>query len=222
VNAVELIETQLELECIGVTSDRLLVRLPGPNPDGISRFYITRHDGGYTAYFRYDLPRHIRERLEALPQDRAFNDHETVKRILGKDAPCESMWIGKSYVFPDTLTTDDYLDATQLDETHQTLIEQYDAKMSVHHRAVYAIIVDGRIVSTCESLRENAVSAEAWTRTLPAYRRCGYAQVTAAWAHNLHKQGKIPFYSHLWDNLDSQAVAQSLGLIQCVAGVGYG
>jgi predicted GNAT family acetyltransferase len=82
--------------------------------------------------------------------------------------------------------------------------------------------VDGQIVSTCQSSRENDLAGEAWVRTLESYRRRGYArQVTAAWGSWLRQHGKTPYYSHRWDNLASQAVAQSLGLIQYIADAGY-
>ena len=222
-NAIQLINTHLELECIGVNSDGLLVRIPGPNPDDIARFYIAQHEGGYSAYFRHDLPRSIREQISVLTLETAFSDHDTVTHILAQDAPCADMYIGRSYIFPETLTPDGYPDAIRLNETHQALIEQYDPRVRVSRRAVYAIIVDGQIASTCESSRENSVSAEAWVRTKPEFRRRGFAcQVTAAWAHNLQKQGKLPFYSHKCDNLASQSVAHGLGLVQYIADVGYG
>jgi GNAT superfamily N-acetyltransferase len=223
VNAIALIRLQLELEGIGATSDGLLFRIPGPDPDDISRFYVTQHEDGYTVFTRQDVPRHIRKQLAAIPPARAFSDHEVVRDILAQDAPSTGMSMGITYVLPDTLAPGGYPDVVRLGESHRALIEQYDPKLDIARRAIYAIITDRQIVSTCESSRENARAGEAWVRTRPEYRRHGYArQVTAAWAHNLQQQGKIPFYSHLWDNLASQALAQSLGLIQRFAGVGYG
>jgi hypothetical protein len=43
-NAIELIKTHFELECIGVNSDGLMVRIPGPDPDDIACFYIAQHE----------------------------------------------------------------------------------------------------------------------------------------------------------------------------------
>ena len=58
--------------------------------------------------------------------------------------------------------------------------------------------------------------------TLPEFRRRGYArQVTAAWAHDIQQQDKVPFYSHRLSNLASQAVARSLGLIPFQTAVAY-
>ncbi|MDQ2743099.1 MAG: GNAT family N-acetyltransferase [Chloroflexota bacterium] len=109
-----------------------------------------------------------------------------------------------------------------LNERHQALIEEYDPQIDLHRGAVYAIVQDGRIVSTCESSRENETADEAWVRTLPEYRRHGYArQVTEAWAHNLQQQDQIPFYSHRRDKLASQGVARRLQLIQYMDFVAY-
>ena len=68
------------------------------------------------------------------------------------------------------LTPDDYPDAVRLTEAHRDLIEEYDARIEPVRNAVFAVIADGRIVSTCESSRENDTAAEAWVRTLPEYR----------------------------------------------------
>ena len=83
-NAIALIRLQLELEGIGATSDGLLFRIPGPDPDDISRFYVTQHEDGYTVFIRQDVPRHIREQLAAIPPARAFSDHEAVRDILAQ------------------------------------------------------------------------------------------------------------------------------------------
>jgi predicted GNAT family acetyltransferase len=102
------------------------------------------------------------------------------------------------------------------------MLEQYGHWASVCGKTVYGIVVAGRIVASCGSVRENGKSAEAWVITEPEFRRRGYArQVTAAWAHDLRRQGKVAFYSHTQDNIASRAVARSLGLIQFAEAVAY-
>jgi hypothetical protein len=103
-NALELVRIHLELECIGLDADGFMARISCANPDEIARFYIVQHSGRYASYFSRDLPQSVRKPIAALPPEMAFRDYELVKRILAADAPCESMHVGKSYVFPDTLT----------------------------------------------------------------------------------------------------------------------
>jgi len=221
-NAIDLISTQMALECIGITVAGELIRIPGPNPDTIARLFVVQHDGNYAAYPRHDLAAHIRRKLHTLPPKTAFYQQGAVQAILEEDSRCDDIFVGKSCVFATTMTPDDYADVIRLDESHQRLIDEYDHRLVLSRGTVYAVIQHSHIVSTCESSRENETAGEAWVRTLPEYRRLGYArQTTAAWAHNLQQEGKIPFYSHRWDNLASQAVAQSLGAIQYQAFVAY-
>jgi predicted GNAT family acetyltransferase len=221
IDSPELIRIHLELECVGIDADEQLYRIPCDNPDDLPRFYIARHDGGYSRYCGQGLAADIREQLLALPPEDALRDTETVLKILAQDAPCEDMHIGKSYVFP-AMSPELYRDAVRLNESHRALIEQFNPNMKPNDKAVYAIIADGQIASTCASSRENEYAGEAWVQTLPPFRGRGYArQVTAAWAHDLQRQGKTPFYSHKLSNLASQSVAQGLALIRCIDDAAY-
>jgi predicted GNAT family acetyltransferase len=102
------------------------------------------------------------------------------------------------------------------------LIAAYDPELIDRPWPVFAIVEDGRIVSSCLSARENDSAGEAWVRTLPAHRRRGYArEVTAAWGADLARQGKIAFYSHRVDNPASAAVARSLGLDAFTHDIGF-
>jgi len=221
-DVVELIQTQLALERIGLNREGLLVRIPGPRPDDIARVYVYRHQDGYALYLRHDLPVPIRERIQALGPEVAFRDREAVKSLLAKAGPCKNVFQGQTYLFPDTLGPDLFPDAMCLMEAQRPLMEAYHPGMNVTDWTTYAVIRDGRIVSTCTSAREDEQAGEAYVYTVPAYRGQGYGrQVTAVWAHHLRGQGKIAFYSHAWDNPASQGVARSLGLRPCFALVSY-
>jgi ribosomal protein S18 acetylase RimI-like enzyme len=219
----DLIQLQLELECKRIIEDNILVRLPCPHPDGIPRFLVLQYGQSYTAYFSQDVSLSMREQFATLSLEQAFSDHQRVQALLSTDTPCKHFWQGKSYIFPSTLTADLYPDAVQLDDAqHLHLLQSYEHWKSVGNKTVYGIIVDGHIVASCGSVRENDKCAEAWVITEPAFRGRGYArQVTAAWAHHLQQRGKMPFYSHALNNLASQAVARSLGLIQFLATSAY-
>jgi len=143
-------------------------------------------------------------------------------RYFPRTSRAKKTRVGASYTFPHTLTLSDYPDIIRLDGSDRNATERYESQVAGLKRPIYAIVLDERIVSTCTSSRENETAGEAWVRTLPEFRRHGFArQVTAAWAHGLQQQGKIPFYSHSSDNLASRALARSLRLVQFVAGVSY-
>ena len=225
VDALELIRRHLELECIGFDAEGSLVRLPCPNPDTVPRLYVARHAGGYAVYPRHDLPRQVRRELAELPPERLFDDEELVARLLagielGTDDP--TPWRGKSYVFAEAPPPEAYRGAVRLGELHRAAIARYDPGLVVAGRAVFAVLVEGEIVATCESSREDGVAAEAWVRTLPAHRRRGHARrATAAWGAHQLRQGKTAYYSHRLDNGASQGVARSLGLRHYIDDIGY-
>jgi hypothetical protein len=204
-----LITAQLRLECKAVSADGPLVRIPGPDPDDIPRCLVLRHSGGYRVLFRGNLAHHICQRITSLPPEVVFGDRQRISAILAEDASVETIWVGRSYVFPRTLTRADCPDAVRVDRGGGA-------------RPVYAVHIAGQIVASCESVREDDTAAEAWVQTLPEFRRRGYArQVTAAWGLDLLCQAKIPFYSHNMDNIASQGVACSLGLVPFIDAIAY-
>jgi GNAT superfamily N-acetyltransferase len=218
----QLIRLQLAIECIGLNKDGFLVRTPGPDPDDIARVYIFEHKVGFDVYFRHDVPSPIREQIRVLTPERAFHDREAVKAVLAVHSPCPEVGVWQAYTCPDTLTPGQFPGAIRLEEAHRALIERYQVEMDVTRRAIYAVIQDGRIVSTCLSVREHEQAGECYVYTVEPYRGRGFGkQVTAAWAYHLRQQGKIAFYSHALDNPASQAIARGLGLQPCFAGVTY-
>lgn len=211
----ELIRLQLALECKGLDAHGLLVRIAGPNPDEISRYCLYRHADGYSSFLRHDVPRAIRDQLIEIGPEQAFGNPAEIQRILSHDTACTTVQFFKSYVFPAARLIDENGGVVQLDESHRGMVAQYDPKLDIANIAVFAVVIDGQLVSTCQSSRENDWAGEAWVRTRPAFRRRGFGRlVTAAWASHLRQQGKIPFYSHELDNHASEGVATSLGLAQ--------
>ena len=158
---LELIKVHLELECIGFDPHGDLIRIPGPDPDDLPRVYIAKHRQGYVAYYRHDVPSEIRRALQALPVPRCFTDYALVKHILATASPCESMHIGKSYVFPAPIDSGRYPAVTRLDETHTAVVACFDPDILIPNRSVYGVIVEGELAAVCMSSRENRKSGEA-------------------------------------------------------------
>ena len=221
-NALSLIHLHLALECKGIDAEHQLYRIPCANPDTVHRVYAVRCEAGELLFFRRDTPQIIRERLASLPFEDFFARPDAVQQVMAAHSPCMEMHIGRSYIFPDALDAGQYPDAVRLSRVDPMLVHQYDPSLDLHQKEVFGIIADGRVVSTCESARENDTAGEAWVRTLEPYRRKGYArQVTYAWGHFLQQQGKTPFYSHVRDNHASRALAVRLGLAQYIEDAGY-
>lgn len=76
-----------------------------------------------------------------------------------------------------------------------------------------AMVVDGRAVSICASVRVSVAIHCAGVETLAPFRgqRLG-ARATAAWAASVQAIGATPYYSTTFDNLPSQSLARYLGL----------
>lgn len=79
---------------------------------------------------------------------------------------------------------------------------------------VYVAEPGGKIASACVSSRENECCGEAWVCTDSHHRRQGLAGlVVSAWARDMLAAGKVPFYSHKFDNTASAGLAKHLGLL---------
>jgi GNAT superfamily N-acetyltransferase len=194
---------QLELECIGVRNG-LLVRIPCDEPDDIARFTIARHADGYTAYVRHDVTPHVRDQLRALPPSAAWSDTAMVTNILAADHGGDiDVWRGRPYTF-------------------QRLPEEHEFPDVVQNGDGFAVVVDGIHASWAWSARSNRRAAELAVETVPAFRQRGYArQVVLAWARHQLNQGKVAFYSHASENVASQALAASVGVVHFMDIVNY-
>ncbi len=155
------------------------------------------------------------------------------------------LWIGRTLLFPDDLTPalarrppgdivrlapaldggDTYGAPAPVAERLRPAIAPADEAPPAREAfpgEQFAALMDALAVATCESARESALAAEAWVRTLPAARGRGYAtRLTAAWALDVRRRGKTPFYSHHRENSGSAGVARALRLIPFLEDVGY-
>jgi RimJ/RimL family protein N-acetyltransferase len=217
-----LVRTQMALECIELDEHGLMVRIPGPDPDEIPRVVVYWHGGDCLLYFKAGLPPAIREAIHALGPEIARRDTGAVKALLARDRPCNHLFAGQTYVWESAADPTQFPEGVRLTEAHRPLIEVYHPGVALGPRTVCGVIIDGQIVSTCSSSRENERAGEAYVYTRPECRGRGYGrQATAAWAYYMQEQGKLPFYSHRLDNLASQGVARSLNLQPCFCLVAY-
>jgi hypothetical protein len=77
------------------------------------------------------------------------------------------------------------------------------------------VVVDGRAVAICRTVRVNGRHREAGVDTAEDYRLSGYGSaVVAAWGQEVIRNGLIPLYSTSWDNHGSIGIAERLHLEQ--------
>ena len=205
-SAYQLFALQLELECKAIDHANQLQRIPCANPDDVPRYLIVTDGTTYTSYVDAGLPPAVRAALVSLAAEQAFHDPQLVRPVLGGDAPQRFLT---------------YTAAAPLSAALVPAVIRLPEPNAIG-RPVFGIVLGDRLVSACASVRENDRCAEAWVWTLPDSQRRGYArQVTAAWAHDLQRHGKVPLYSHVVDNQASAGVAKSLGLHHVFTAVGY-
>lgn len=235
----DLIQTHLALEQISLTREHLLKRpkakknqsaLEQATQEEIPRFYVARHsDGTYTVGFKADLPIPIMKRLAEMQPKTAFTEHEAVKRVLEEDAPCEDIWTGKIYTFPEITPPQDYPNVIGMpitwdrgweageqedeeedekDEEERKVIsragEEWDTPLLVY-------VINERIVAGCRAQKISDVAAEAWVQPEPSNGKEA-RQVMLAWASTMQRSGKISFFSHHVDDEGAADLARGLGL----------
>jgi hypothetical protein len=201
-----LIFLQLELECIRLNQKGYLESFQCDNPDDAARLYIYRDAESYHRYLRHDIDPVLRQHIKLIREDRLYEEHEMVKRTLSEESPCESIFQGRSYVFP----------PEALEQPYE------DSEIFFGESSLCGIEIAGQVVASSSSVRENDKAAEAWVHTEAAYRGMGYGRrVVLAWARRIAEKGKVPFYSHAISNLGSQRLVESLPFLRVYDLVSY-
>lgn len=78
-----------------------------------------------------------------------------------------------------------------------------------------ALVLEGRAVAVCCSVRRTDTAHEAGVETAAALRGRGHgAAAVRAWIRALREAGPLPLYSTSWQNGASQSVARKLGLLR--------
>ncbi|MCH9680396.1 MAG: GNAT family N-acetyltransferase [Deltaproteobacteria bacterium] len=190
--------------------------------DPAPRFWLGRTEAGPTYRFGSNLPPPLIERLTMMcGQERASPTlgrwparwSEYVAR-LQEHAPVQRTWAGPTYVCPTAMGLRG--EAVRISAANRELLsgslEGWRADVD-DGCPLLAVVVDGRAVSVCASVRISRRAEAAGVETVPEHRRQGHAAaVVAAWAADVRSRGSVPMYSTSWDNHASQAVARSLGL----------
>lgn len=192
-DAPTLMDYQIELE---YSRDNQGLLLPKPNSSEQAVYVVYQFPGVFKQYFSAHLPEAVRQTLQVLGPLNAFNNSQGILKIIGDH--CSRQVVGPylSYFF-----------------AHSPLPIEFPHVVKTQQR--FEIQQDKKPASWAWSVRENDICAEVAVETLYAYQKQGLArQVTAAWAHHIISQDKIPFFSHLVSNNASRQLARSLGLVQ--------
>lgn len=196
----------------------LQVNEPGGAP--APRFFLGITSNGSVRCYRHDVDDDIRRSLD-MESRRDFAlavpvRSERYEHILSRAAPVRRTWTGPAFNFPETLT--DCPDAVPIDSSNSVLLRDFfggwieDVDTC---RPMFAVIVDGRAVALCASVRRTTAAHEAGVETAAPYRGAGFGgRAVSAWASSVRAMARVPLYSTSWNNDASRAVARKLGLIQ--------
>lgn len=200
------------------------------------RFFLGRTAAGVVCRCRHDvddaLCRALEQAAAALPVDVAAEvasdgraaDPARYVALLARDAPVERVWGGPAFRFPAEL-----LDAAapEIGDAGGAVVPVTGANAGLlrplladwvpgvrHSTPLLALVVGGRAVAVCGSVRITPRVHEAGVDTAAPFRGRGYAsRVVAAWARAVRALGAEPLYSTGWPNAASRAVARTLGLV---------
>ncbi len=112
----QLLEMQLEMECVRVEQQNTLVPFPCAHPDTPSRVLVVDFDSIVAVYYRHDLQRTIRDALEEIPPDTCLHEPARVRSILVRDAPGNDVTRFRVGVLEERLHSTLWSDVVQLAE----------------------------------------------------------------------------------------------------------
>ena len=210
-NPIDYLHLQLRLEGMGVIGSDLL-RQEEEVPGDQNPFLLLAQcpDGQSVAYFNETLASNLLAKLSGLLQEDSFPKIDRLLEYLKERNIRVETGHYKTYLFP--------VQAAGPDDANVTCRSREDPKVQAFGfgglaERVYVIERGGNIASACVSARENDVCGEAWVFSDPAFRNQGLAQrVVGAWARQLIRAGKVPFYSHKIENTASAKLAARLCL----------
>jgi GNAT acetyltransferase len=188
--------------------------------DAPARFHLMLTAYGNIARYRRDVPDELIAQLERIcarepvvdPPCRVPVHIEEFLDVLGLSPANDERWSGPAYMIESDGAP--RVPPVAINDANAHLLrgqlEEWLPDVQ-HSQPFMAVIVDGRAVSLCASVRISDTVHCAGVETLREYRRQGYAvSAVAGWARAVRARGATPFYSTSWDNVASQAVAARL------------
>jgi RimJ/RimL family protein N-acetyltransferase len=181
--------------------------------------------------FRFDVPAEIRRALinatarhchvDAFAAGHATASTEIAQldEILSRYSPITSTWSGPAYVCPNAPSHSTRTNAAvvRINEDNAALLNgHFSGWIPDLHPSppLIAVVIDGRAVAVCASVRVTRGAHEAGVETASEYRGRGFAsRAVAAWMRAVRELGAEALYSTSWENTASQTVARKLGLI---------
>lgn len=214
-NENELIKIQASTLYVLSEENRML-RINEPSQASSPAIFIGQTREARTAYFRYDIPQFIIDEIKLTIFD-SLNIIDLC-RIVEKYKKVKDIWIGPAYSFqPSEINTLDNM-VTVINESNKHLLRKHFGNLINQlgvRSPIVACIMNGEVVSVCCCSRKSNRAAEASLLTIENFRGKGLAQkVVSRWSKEIIEEGLIPLYSTSWDNLNSQRVAQKLGLLK--------
>lgn len=210
-----------------------IVRVREHNGAAAPRFFLGRTADGVVRRYRDDCDDALCRELEAdseettpigFTADPAADAAAELARyaeVLARSAPVERTEAGPAFAFPPELPapygTCDAAVVLVTEENAGLLLPLLAAWVPDVRRSppLFALVVDGRAVAVCGSVRITPSAHEAGVDTAPLFRGLGYApRVVASWARAVRTLGAEPLYSTAWHNAASRSVARKLGLVQ--------
>jgi hypothetical protein len=199
-----------------------MIRVNEPNGSTAPRFHLGRTAEGDVLRFRHDVDGSVRRELHAAATREERLNHAAYSpidptpyvEILARSHRVERTSTGPAFAFPDEIAGSRGVLMTEKNAALlQPLLAPWLPDVTLSAPLV-AIIVDGRAVAVCGSVRRTPLAHEAGVETVLEFRRRGIAlEVVSSWAMAVRAMGVTPLYSTSWTNTASQAVARKLGLI---------
>lgn len=189
--------------------DLLCVNEPAGGGAPAPRFYLGATSDGCVRRFRHDVTATLRAELSARSEESELTDlalpppATRYERIVGRYAPVNKTWMGPVFTFPSQLPAT--LQTTVIDSSTASLLEQSlpawipDVPTC---QPMIVLVIEGRAVSICASVRITDEAHEGGVDTAPSHRGRGYAvHVAAAGGARV---GSSPPVQHI---VDEQGIA---------------